>query len=173
MPVQALAFNEATGSLLTKAGSFFVIAFLLAACNADNLLEASWYKGTTKGFHICKMAADREGARDPALTTHCLERHQRSMAEGSVTEVASTATFYEPQNTMSWGGEIRNNSKTHVVTSFAISLVSRTDPHTKLLMKTFSDQWIEPGGRGRFEIFEPKKERGIWNVSDVKGIEVR
>ena len=73
---------------------------------------------------------------------------------------------------MSWGGEVKNNSKTEVVTSFAVSLVSLTDPDSKLLTKTLSNQWIEPNGLAKFEIFEQNKEKGIWKVSESKGIRV-
>jgi hypothetical protein len=155
-----------------RLGLLIVAAFLLGACDADSLLETTWYKGTTKGFNTCKKAAEREGLTGPALTARCLESHEQPMADNSVTGVASFASFYEPQNIGSWGGEVKNNSKTEVVTSFTITLVSRTDPDMILLARTFSNRWIEPSDRAKFEFFEKSKEKGVWKVSEVKGIKI-
>ena|SRR5689334_23869682 len=155
---------------MTKAALLVAMALFLGACDADTLLETTWYKGTTRGFSICKKTVELKGLTDPALT--CLERHQRSMAGNSVTGVASKSSFYEPQNVGAWGGEVKNNSKTEVVTSFTITLVSRTDPDTILLASTFANRWIEPDSRAEFEFVEKSKEKGIWKVSEVKGIKV-
>lgn len=153
---------------------FSICAASLCLSGCQDLLEED---GTTSAYTKCIERAKAQSLQDHTSKTYCRNKHQKDIVitTGGTAEYVYTSEpwFY---------GNITNNSKTYIITSFTI-VINASDKKT-VERKSFEGMWIEPADKSSFTfnnselMYKPPKSTDPdiswgWAIENVKGIKIK
>jgi len=148
---------------------------LLTGCEFD--INRYFYPATTKAFAACLESAKKQATvQDGTAREYCSSKH--SMLVGA--SMSGEGNYWRAPAGLRFVGRVDNNSSEFVITSYTI-YISRKD-RPEIFRQTFSNEWIEPGRRSNFMIYDLKLEnvRDLniqsgsfnWGIESVRGLRI-
>lgn len=133
----------------TRVGYVLLAASTLVLGGCDSDLVQMFYKGTTKAFAACMDQAKKQSTlSDSTAKAVCVEKHSVEIAA----KLGGTAGYNRSFGSIWFTGNVINESKDTVVTSFSVVIMRKDKPEGEF--RTFDNQWIEPGQSQGFSIHD-------------------
>lgn len=152
----------------------FVFATALSISGCQDILDED---GTTLAYSKCVDRAKTQNLQPNTSKLYCTNKHQKDIS----IETGGTAEYV--YTTEPWFyGNVVNNSRGYIVTSFVIIIVAGDNKTVD--SKSFGDMWIEPMDKSSFTFHNnelksiPDKSAGLsvswtWRIENVKGIKIK